>query len=104
MDESNPTPCSYDMIVGRDLMPEIGLDILFSTQEIVWDNASVPMQSIDKLSDYKIDQFELELMFAHDPVTTDAERIQNITDAKYSKADLQEVSSECDALEPAERK
>ena len=45
------------------------------------------MQSIDKVSDFQVDQFELELMFAHDPVTTDAERIQNVIDSKYSKAD-----------------
>ena len=49
VDNSDPATCKYDMIIGRDLMQEIGLDILISKQEMVWDNASVPMQSIDKV-------------------------------------------------------
>jgi glutamyl/glutaminyl-tRNA synthetase len=39
------------MIIGRDLMHEIGMDIIFSKTEMVWDNASVPMQSVEKLDD-----------------------------------------------------
>jgi hypothetical protein len=62
------------MIIGRDLLHEIGMDILFSKAEMIWDNASVPMQSVDKLSVDWVDQFEQELLFAHDPITTDAER------------------------------
>ena len=104
VDNSESENSRYDMIIGRDLMHEIGLDILFSKSEMIWDNASVPMQSVDKLSDYYIDKFELELMFAHDPVTTDAERIQNIIDKKYSKADLEKVSTECSTLNPSEQK
>ena len=79
-------------------MHEIGLGILFSKQEMVWDNASVPMQSKDKISDFQVNQFELDLMFAHDPVATDLERIQNIIDSKYSKADLEKVAQEVEAL------
>ena len=86
---------TYDMIIGTDLMHEIGMDIIFSKTAMVWDNASVPMQSVDKLDDSWIDSFEQELMFAHDPVTTDVERIQSIIDAKYTKADLKALTEEC---------
>src|SRR5687768_16076486 len=34
----------------------------------------------------------------HDPDTTEAERIQEIFDAKYCKADLEKISQECDTL------
>ena len=37
---------------------------------------------------------EKELMYIHDPLTTDADRIQQIVDLKYSKANLNEVISE----------
>jgi hypothetical protein len=74
------------MIIGQDVLHAIGLDLIFSKAEIVWDNAAVPMQSIDILSVDWIEQLEQEIMFAHDPVTTDAERIQSIIDAKYSKS------------------
>ena len=43
VDESSPTSCLYDLIIGRDLMHELGIDICFSTAEIKWDNASIAM-------------------------------------------------------------
>ena len=82
VEESDSLTNRYDMIIGRDMLHELGIDILFSKAGMVWDNASVPMQSVDKLRADWIDSFEQELLFAHDPVTTDAERIQNIVDFK----------------------
>jgi hypothetical protein len=90
------------MIVGTDLLHDIGLDLIFSKAEMIWDNASVPMQSIDMLSVDWIEQLEQEIMFAYDPVTTDAERIQSIIDAKYTKADLPTIAKECELLSPEE--
>ena len=86
------------MILGRDLMHKIGLDLLFSSSEMIWDNATIPMQPADNLDIELIDQFELEVLFAHDPTTTDAERIQGIIDAKYSKADLKKEAEKCTYL------
>ena len=57
VDESPSNTSIYDLIIGRDLMHEIGLDICFSTAEIIWDNASIPMQSVDKSTE----EFEQEL-------------------------------------------
>ena len=39
----------------------------------------------------------------HDPETTEAERIQEILDAKYCKADLVKISQECDMLDKEEQ-
>ena len=103
MDESLPESSHYDMIIGRDLMHEIGLDIVFSKAEMVWDNASIPMQSYEKLHEEFVDSFEQELMFAHDPVTTDAERIQNIVESKYCPADLRIIAEECTLLTAKEK-
>jgi hypothetical protein len=71
VDESPSNTSIYDLIIGRDLMHEIGIDICFSTAEMIWDNASIPMQSVDKSTK----EFEQELLFSQDPATTDAERI-----------------------------
>jgi hypothetical protein len=76
-DESNAKSISYDLIISRDLMHEIGIDICFSTAEVRWDNASIPMQPVDKSTE----EFEQELLFAQDPLTTDAERIQNMVES-----------------------
>ena len=99
VDESSSNSCLYDLIIGRDLMLELGIDICFSTAEIKWDNASIPMHPADKLDELNIDEFEQELLFTHDPDTTDAERIQNIVESKYCPADLRKISSECTLLE-----
>ena len=39
----------YDMIIGRDLMTELGIDVMFSTSTIDWGrmNASIPMKPYD---------------------------------------------------------
>jgi hypothetical protein len=38
------------MIIGRDLIQELKMDLLFSEKRMVWDNASTPMRSPDQLS------------------------------------------------------
>ena len=81
------------MIICRDLMTELGMDIKFSTGEMTWDNASIPLRDIQCLDDENIDKLENEIYFMEDPDTTDAERIQQIVSAKYSPADLKEEVS-----------
>ena len=34
----------YDMIIGRDLLTELGVDINFSTSTCSWDNSVIPMR------------------------------------------------------------
>ena len=79
VDESD-MKCNYDMIVGRDLMDAIGLDILFSKGTMIWDNSEVPMKPYDSFEN--LDHYEQEVMMMHDPNTTESERIQQILDAK----------------------
>jgi hypothetical protein len=46
---------------------------------------------------------EQELLYAHDPSTADAERIQNIIESKYTPADLNKIVEECTHLEKDEQ-
>ena len=91
------------MIIGRDFLLEIGIDLVFSKAEMRWDNASVPMQSMNQIDAKWVDTLEKEILFAHDPETTDAERIQNIIDAKYTKANLTTITKECKLLSKVEQ-
>jgi hypothetical protein len=84
INESDPETSSYELIIGRDLMHKIRVDICFCSAEVRWDNASISMQSVDKTTE----EFEQELLFIQDPLTTDAEMIQNIVESKYCPADL----------------
>ena len=103
VDETDPEFCNYDLIIGRDLMHELGIDISFSNAEVIWDNASIPMQEVEKLDKQFLDFFEQELLYAHDPITTDAERIQNIVENKYCPADLMSIVQECKLLNKQEQ-
>jgi hypothetical protein len=44
VNESDARLNSYDMIIGRDLLQELGIDLLFSLGVIKWDKASVPIE------------------------------------------------------------
>ena len=66
-----------------------------------WDNASTPMLDSDLFDQENLDGLANEMLYMHDPDTTEAERIQEILDAKYCKADLNKLSQECDTLDKA---
>jgi hypothetical protein len=51
VNESDARLNSYDMIIGRDLLHELGIDLLFSLGVIKWDNATVPMRDPSQLRD-----------------------------------------------------
>jgi hypothetical protein len=51
-----------------------------------------------------LDTMEQELSYAHDPNTTDAERIQSIIESKYCPADLNKIVEECTHLDKTEQR
>ncbi len=102
VDESSSSLSNYDMIIGRDLMDSIGLDLLFSENLIRWDNATVPMRDNSLFREEKSNPYN-ELFSMHDPVTTEAERIQRILDMKYAPADLDQIVQESTHLTDYEK-
>ena len=75
VDNASPKDCHYDMIIGQNLLEELGMDFLFSEGIMIWHNVEVPMKDPKILSENKIDQYEREIHFMHDPETTEAEQI-----------------------------
>ena len=90
-------PFSYDMIIGRDLMSEIGIKMDFTDSTMTWDNAVVSMKSIDATVQ--------ELYHVEDsPKVADAtERMKRILDAKYELADINDIVNSCDHLNNQEK-
>ena len=88
---------NYDLIVGGDLMTELGIKIDYSEQSITWDEVSVPMKSRDATfeNSYHLDDS------GHAADATD--RMHKILDAKYEPADLEEVVESCKHLDDDER-
>jgi len=66
VDESNHEASNYDMIIGRDLMHSLGINLLFDTAEIAWDNAKVHMQppAGRNIKDW-LNTLEQELLFCN---------------------------------------
>ena len=76
---------NYDMIIGRDLLTELGMEFSFKKQIITWDTAEIPMKPRDCIPETS---FHIKDSFAMDEAS---DRIKQIIDAKYEPADLNEV-------------
>ena len=71
------------MIIGRDLIRSLGIDIHGAGMTIHWDNASIPWRDIDSTTN---DVFALSQH--NTPFNSETKRIKRIHDAKYSKANI----------------
>ena len=72
----------YDMIIGMDLLTQLKIDILNSSQSILWDTAEIPMRSREATLE--------DAYYIADPksVSQATTRMTEILDAKYNKADI----------------
>ena len=89
---------NYDMIIGRDLLTELGLEFSFKKQTITWDTAEIPMKPRDCTPETS---FYIQESLAVDEAT---DRIKQIIDAKYEPADLKQVVKDCKHLDSNQQK
>ena len=87
------------MIIGRDLLENLGMDIQFSTGSIMWDHASLPMRppGITVAEAFSSEEQDSP------PVASASERIKRILDAKYEKADLNKEVDKCAHLDAGQK-
>ena len=95
VDETEQLSDRYDIIIGRDLMLSLGLNLLFGSREIEWDNATAPMRNPKDFSEEHQKQLEEEV-FGIDP--TEEDIIEKMTEQKYSPADLPAEVERCTHL------
>ena len=81
----------YDMIIGTDFMQALKIDLKFSDNSIVWDDATVPMQNWDLFDDDEFLNTKFEEYYKSSAVQQATSRMTTILDAKYEKADLDNV-------------
>jgi hypothetical protein len=89
------TPIGYDMIMGIDLMTELGLKLNFKDACIEWDEASMPFKSCDATLE---SSFHIEDANA---VLDSTGQMKRILDAHYEKADLDKTVESMTHLECA---
>ena len=89
---------AHDMIIGRDLMQFLGIDVLFSSLTVEWDGASMPFKEQDATV---LDSYHL-----NDPQAVEdrATRVKEILDAKCEPADLEQVCRAQDQLEQEQQR
>ena len=51
------------MIIGRDLLDELGMNFLFSSNLMEWDNASTPMLDPDLFDQEDLDELANEVLY-----------------------------------------
>ena len=87
----------YDMIIGRDLLSEIGIILDFDMLSISWQGNSIPMHSIvENPKDSYIINDSKQLQNA-------SERIKRILDAKYEPANIEMEIERCTHLQSDEK-
>ena len=80
------TSLPYDMIIGRDLMRKLKMDVLYSNEAIVWDGLRLPMQEVkNNFMDFNA---IIEDTTESDSVKEQMNRMNRILDANYEKPDL----------------
>jgi len=45
----NSKAMNYDIIIGRDMLEELGIIIDFKSKQITWDEISVPMRAMAEI-------------------------------------------------------
>ncbi len=83
---------NYDIIIGRDMLEELGIIIDFKSKQITWDEISVPMRTMTEMKHdgYFINDSET--------ITKATARVKRILDAHYEAADLDEIIASCSNL------
>ena len=94
-----PNLGNYDMILGRDLLQELGIILNFQNATIQWEHAICPMKSTDKKTNYNI-QAAIEDSKSLKDATS---RMKQILEAKYEPADIKEVVNSCKNLQSTEK-
>ena len=92
----SPELVTYDMILGRDLLQELGIVLNFKEQIITWDDSMTRMQDDKDLPSLN----KIEEGKSMDDATS---RIKKIIEAKYEAADLDQIVQECDNLTATEK-
>ena len=92
----------YDMIIGRDLLKELKMDVLYSDEIVTWDDLKLPMQKITKSGCIDFNTI-VEDHAESDSVKEQMGRLNRILDANYAKADMDAEVAQMTHLTPIQQ-
>jgi len=87
----------YDVIIGRDILKILKIDLRFSDEIVEWDGAEMPFEDGDAPTK------EACCVADSDPVEDAVHRVKSILDAKCDKADVEKICEEQAELDKQQR-
>jgi hypothetical protein len=98
VDDRSESSNTYDMIMGRDLLGELGIIMNFNDHTVTWDTDTIPMKDRGTLS--SVEALIEVYMSENEPQTLRDEysRATKIIDAKCKPASLNDVIKTCENL------
>mmetsp|Transcript_2824 Transcript_2824/g.7823 ORF Transcript_2824/g.7823 Transcript_2824/m.7823 type:complete len:1452 (-) Transcript_2824:296-4651(-) len=88
----------YDMIVGTDLMHELGIDLSFSMNSMTWDNVTIPMKNRGVLTNKEALDVAYHVAMQSTLLNQAEDRQKRIMDADYSEIALDTYVSQLNHL------
>jgi hypothetical protein len=88
------------MIMGRDLLGELGMIMNFNDHTVIWNTDTIPMKDRDTGTLSSVEALIEVYMIANEPQTLRDEysRATKILDAEYNPASLDDVIKTCENL------
>jgi hypothetical protein len=89
------------MIVGRDLMSQLGIVLDFDGQTMTWDESTIKMKEYEDLSDINSpinDFYWHEESYESQALNDTSSCLKKILDTKYEPADLNKIARNCNYL------
>jgi hypothetical protein len=90
----------HDMIIGRDLINKLGIDIKCSNMSIYWDDAAIPWRNMDSM----LNNTYLTYSPTHQPDKKTSRKASKILDTRYEPANLKEITDAAEHVTPLQRK
>lgn len=95
---------NYDMIIGEDILNELGITLDYNTKSMAWEDKIIDMTRV-----INEDEFERLLQYGEAPFESEAVkqtslRQTRILDANYKKADLKKVVNNIKGLNGSEKR
>lgn len=87
---------AYDIIIGRDMLTDLGIDVRFSDHTVHWDGAEMPLKSYDE--GRLLDAFHVE-----EPPAVEETFDRSIAENSYEKTDLSKFTQAMKYLEQSQK-
>ena len=100
-----PEDCKlpYDMIIGRDLMRKLKIDILYSNNVVTWDKLTLPMHEVEANGKWHGFNALVEDQAESESVKDSMSRLTRILGANYDTPVLEDEVAKMTHLNPIQR-